>query len=84
MRSVTLYTTERCPRCTAAKALLQRRGIDYEEIDLARDPEGRDALASNTGMFTFPQIVIAGQTLGGFDELASADREGRLRELLVA
>ncbi len=68
----------------AAKALLKRRSVDYEEINLARDPDGRDALASSTGMFTFPQIVIAGQTLGGFDELATADREGRLGELLAA
>jgi glutaredoxin 3 len=68
----------------SAKALLTRRGVDYEEINLARDPDGREALAKVTGMVTFPQIVIDGETLGGFDDLLAADRAGRLRELLVA
>jgi glutaredoxin 3 len=84
MRAVTLYTTDRCSRCVGAKALLKRRGIDYEEINLAKDPDGREELAGKTGMFTFPQIVIDGETLGGFDQLLAADREGRLTELLAA
>jgi glutaredoxin 3 len=84
MRAVTLYTTDRCSRCGGAKALLERRGIDYVEINLAKDPDGREELARKTGMFTFPQIVIDGETLGGFDQLLAADREGRLTELLAA
>jgi glutaredoxin 3 len=81
---VTLYTTESCPFCTSAKALLAKRGISYEEINLARDPDGRAALQARTGMFTFPQIVIGEHPLGGFTELLAADRAGRLSELLVA
>jgi glutaredoxin 3 len=81
---VTLYTTDHCSRCVGAKALLQRRGIDYHEINLARDPDGRDALQQRTGMYTFPQIVIGDETIGGFDELVVADRQGRLRELANA
>ncbi len=84
MRSVILYTTEACPLCTGAKTLLARRGIAYEEINLARDPDGRDELARRTGMITFPQIVIDGQTIGGFEELRAADRDGRLQQLLAA
>ena len=84
MRMVTLYTTDHCARCVNAKALLARRGIGYEEINLAKDPDGRAELAQRTGMFTFPQIVIEGETLGGFDELLAADRQGRLTELFAA
>jgi glutaredoxin 3 len=84
MRQVTLYTTESCPYCASAKALLSRRDIVYEEINLARDPDGRAKLQERTGMYTFPQVIIGEETLGGFAELLAADRAGRLRELLAA
>jgi glutaredoxin 3 len=64
--------------------LLKRRGIEYQEINLAKDPDGRTELSQRTGMVTFPQIVIDEQTLGGFDELLAADRAGRLQQLLAA
>lgn len=84
MRVVMLYTTEQCSRCVSAKALLQRRGIAYREVNLTKDPDGRAELQTRTGMITFPQIVIGEETLGGFDELLEADRAGRLNELLAA
>ena len=84
MKSVTIYTTDHCSLCTSAKALLDRRGIAYEEINLARDADSRDRLSSMTGMFTFPQVVIDQQSIGGFAELLAADRDGRLGELLAA
>ena len=84
MTSVTVYTTDHCSLCVSAKKLLEARGIDYEEINLARDADGRARLSKVTGMFTFPQIVIGEQTIGGFVELLTADREGRLGELLAA
>ena len=84
MKSVTLYTTEFCPFCTSAKTLLNRRQIAYEEINLARDPDGRTQLSELTGMHTFPQILIDGEPIGGFNELLAADRSGRLRELIAA
>ncbi len=84
MKSVTVYTTEHCSRCASAKMLLRRRGIEYEEVNLAKDPDGRLELTQRTGMVTFPQIVIDEQTLGGFDELLAADRAGRLQQLLAA
>jgi glutaredoxin 3 len=84
MRAVTLYTTEPCARCVTAKALLTRRGVAYEEINLAKDPDGRAELAQRTGMTTFPQIVIDGETLGGLDDLVTADKAGRLKVLLAA
>ena len=81
---VTIYTTEPCGYCRTAKALLDKRGIDYQEINLARDPEGRAELVRLTGMMTFPQVIIDGESIGGYQELAQADRAGRLEELVAA
>jgi glutaredoxin 3 len=83
MRSVTVYTTEPCAHCRNAKALLERRGIAYIEVNLAKDPDGRLALAQRTGMMTFPQIVIGNEPLGGLEELLAADRAGRLLQAVV-
>ena len=82
MKPVTMYTTSNCPFCSSAKSLLAKREIEYTEINLARDPDGRDELVEKTGMITFPQILIDGETLGGFQELLAADRAGRLPALL--
>ena len=79
-----MYTTDHCSLCVSAKALLERRGIGYEEVNLARDPDGRAQLQRITGMFSFPQILIGDESIGGFRELLAADREGRLTELLAA
>jgi len=84
MKPVIVYTTDFCPFCRSAKALLEKRGVAYEEINLARDPDSRDQLEKVTGMFTFPQILIGDQAIGGFEELLAADRAGRLTELLAA
>ncbi len=83
MSSVTVYTTHPCPYCSRAKALLDARGIPYEEINLASDPDGRAALVALTGLMTFPQIMIDDRTIGGYDALAAADSSGRLSELLA-
>jgi glutaredoxin 3 len=84
MANVTMYTTDYCPYCKSAKSLMQKRGIEFAEINLARDPDGRDRLSQETGMITFPQIVIGDETVGGFQELLAADKSGRLKQLLAA
>jgi glutaredoxin 3 len=84
MKQVTVYTTDFCPYCTSAKTLLAKRSIEYDEVNLARDPDGRNKLSELTGMITFPQIVIEGESIGGFQELLAADRAGKLSELLAA
>ena len=84
MNRMKVYTTEPCGYCRTAKALLAKRRIAYEEINLARDPEGRAELVRLTGMMTFPQVVIDGQPLGGYQELVRADREGVLADLAEA
>jgi glutaredoxin 3 len=84
MTRLTIYTTEPCGYCRTAKALLDKRSIPYEEINLAKDPLGRSELVKLTGMMTFPQVVIDGEPIGGYQELAQADRAGLLSELAVA
>jgi len=84
MASIVMYSTDRCSFCLRAKALLQARGLAYEEINLERDPDGRAELARRTGMLSFPQILVDDELIGGFMELAAADRSGRLRELADA
>src|SRR3954469_20286789 len=80
MSQITVYTTEPCGYCRVAKALLAKRGVQYEEINLAKDPEGRAELVRLTGMMTFPQVVIDGQSIGGYQELVAFDRAGRVAE----
>jgi glutaredoxin 3 len=84
MSRMKVYTTEPCGYCRTAKALLAKRRIAYEEVNLARDPEGRAELVRLTGMMTFPQVVIDGSPLGGYQELVRADREGALAALAAA
>ena len=84
LKPVTVYTTDQCSRCVTVKKLLTKRGVGYEEINLAKDPDGRAELARRTGMITFPQIVVDGETIGGLDDLIAADRAGRLKMLLAA
>jgi glutaredoxin 3 len=81
---VTVYTTDPCRRCGNAKAILERYGAEYEEVNLAKDPDGRAELARKTGLMTFPQIVVGDHTIGGLDDLREADENGRLSQLLAA
>jgi glutaredoxin 3 len=83
-RKVKLYTTDPCGFCRQAKVLLELRGVEYEEINLAKDPEGRQNLIALTGQMTFPQVVVDGRALGGFRELLEAERDGTLDALLAA
>jgi glutaredoxin 3 len=81
MAKITVYSTDPCSFCLRAKELLKLRGLSFEEINLAKDPAGRLELVEKTGMLSFPQIVVGGEVVGGFQELVQADRSGRLAEL---
>jgi glutaredoxin 3 len=81
---VTIYTTEPCGFCRVAKALLAKRNVAYNEINLAKDPLGRSELVRITGMMTFPQVVIDDEPIGGYQELVAADRAGRLAAITEA
>jgi len=82
MTDIRLYTTEPCGFCRQAKALLDARGYSYEEIDLAKDPQGRELLAARTGRMTFPQVMVGERSVGGFQELLAAHRSDTLDEVL--
>jgi glutaredoxin 3 len=79
---VIVYTTEPCGFCRQAKALLTNRGVDYDEVNLAKSPEGRADLVNRTGQMTFPQVLVGERAIGGFRELLEADRDGTLESLL--
>ena len=81
MSRVTIYTTEPCGFCRVAKSLLAKRRVPFAEVNLAKDPTGRAELVRLTGMMTFPQVVIDGEPIGGYQELVQADRAGRLGDL---
>jgi glutaredoxin 3 len=81
---IVVYTTEPCSFCARVKGLLRARGLDFAEVNLAKNPAGRVELASRTGMMTFPQVLIGEQVLGGYAEVLSALESGRLEELLAA
>jgi len=81
---VTIYTTRACGYCVAAKRLLDRRGVPYEEIDVTADAAKRAWLIEATGRRTVPQIFIGGEPVGGYDELAALERAGRLEAMLGA
>jgi glutaredoxin 3 len=78
-----MYTTAWCGYCVRAKALLEERGIPFEEISLDGDLEFRRKLLDLTGHWTVPQILIDGEPIGGFMELWQLDREGQLEQLAV-
>ncbi len=82
MRDVQVYTTDYCPYCDRAKALLQKRGIEYEEIDVTGDQDLRAWLVKTTGRRTVPQIFIKGEAVGGCDDLYALDRSGELAKKL--
>lgn len=84
MSDVQVYTTDYCPYCRRAKALLTKRGIPFEEIDVTHDEEKRAWLVKTTGRRTVPQIFIKGEPIGGSDDLHALDKSGELTKKLSA
>lgn len=85
MPQVTLYTTSWCPYCAAAKSLLKKKGVAFEDIDVDGKPELRKAMTERAGGRTsVPQIFIGGTHVGGSDDLHALDARGELDKLLLA
>ena len=78
MPEITIYTTRWCGYCVRAKALLDCRGIPYEEIGLDDDPRFRQRLFDLTGGWTVPQILVDGKPIGGYVELWRLDQASKL------
>jgi glutaredoxin 3 len=84
MAKVEIYTTPTCPYCHAAKALLADKGVDYVETTVV-DPAERALMVERAhGRRTVPQIFIGDTHVGGYDDMAALDRQGRLDPLLEA
>ncbi len=84
MARIQVYSTRWCAYCVRAKALLDDKGIPYEEVLLDEEPDFRKRLFERTGGWTVPQIVIDGEPIGGFTELWRLERTGALAERVAA
>jgi len=85
MARVEIYTKFGCPYCSRAKALLESKGVDYEEADISMEAGKRqEMLGRSNGRHTVPQIFIGGRHVGGSDDLAELDRNGQLDPMLEA
>ena len=85
MPKIIIYTTPYCPYCHAAKALLNKKGVTYHEIDVSRDLAERQRMRDKAqGRYTVPQIFFDDVPIGGSDEIHDLDRRGKLDPLLVS
>ncbi|WP_417670271.1 glutaredoxin 3 [Roseibium sp.] len=85
MAEVVIYTRQLCGFCTAAKRLLDKKGVSYTEHDATFDPGLKKQMVQKAnGRATFPQIFIGDTHVGGCDELHELEREGKLDRLLAA
>jgi glutaredoxin 3 len=82
MAKIQIYTTQWCPYCRMAKALLQQKGQSWEEVDVEAEPGRRDEMISRSRRTSVPQIWIGERHIGGYDELAALERAGELDALL--
>lgn len=82
MARVVIYTTNYCPYCTGAKALLRSKGVAFDEIDVTHDPRLRDEMEKLSRRRTVPQIFIDGRAVGGYDDARMLDATGDLDRLL--
>ena len=83
MKKVVIYTTSVCPYCLRAKALFERKGIKYEEINVENDNSLREKMIlAAGGKKTVPQIFIEDIAIGGCDDLYALESQGKLKELV--
>lgn len=81
MSNVTIYTTNFCPYCRAAKRLLDSKSVKYEEIELTENEEIRTKVMEELGWKTVPIILINKKLIGGYDQLRELEKEGKLDEM---
>lgn len=85
MVSITVYSAQGCGYCSAAENLLHRKGIaQWQRIAVDREPGMLEKMIERTGRRTVPQIFIGALHVGGFDDLLTLDRQGKLDDLLNA
>ena len=85
MAKVEMYTTQWCGYCARARALLERKGVEYADYDVDEDSAKRaEARARSGGRTSVPQIFIDGKHIGGSDEMAALEAAGKLDAMLAA
>ena len=85
MPSITIYTKDWCPYCSAAKDLLTGKGVAFDEVNIMGDPAKRSEMVTRSGgRSTVPQIFIGDRHVGGCDDLYALDKRGQLDPLLTA
>ena len=82
MKKIIIYTTSVCPYCVRAKALLDRKGFKYEEIDAENLDVRNEMIKKSGGARSVPQIFIDNQHIGGCDDLHALDMEGKLDKIM--
>lgn len=80
---VVIYVTNYCPYCVRAKALLNKKNVAFQEVNVEERPELRGWIAKRSGQRTVPQIFVNGQPLGGYTDIAALDQHGKLDPLLA-
>jgi glutaredoxin 3 len=84
MSNVTIYTKRGCSYCDSAKALLNKKGVAFDEVNLDGKADVAKALFKRLGRRTVPQIFIGETHVGGCDDLYALERQDRLDALLAA
>lgn len=79
---ITMYASEYCSYCMAARMLLKKKGVDYDEVLVTNDPALREEMERRSNKTSVPQIFIADQAIGGFDELYELEESGELDRML--
>jgi glutaredoxin 3 len=82
MPEVLVYVTRFCPYCVRARALLDRKGVAYRVVDVGTDPRFWAEMERRSRRTTVPQIFIGPHHVGGYDDLAALNADGRLDEFL--
>ncbi|MBI2487911.1 MAG: glutathione S-transferase N-terminal domain-containing protein [Deltaproteobacteria bacterium] len=77
-----IYTTSYCRYCYAAKALLNSKGVKYDEVDVTKDPKMKRKVMEELGWKTVPIILINDRVIGGYDDLRALEEEKKLDEML--
>ena len=83
MSKIQIYTTPICPYCVRAKALLKKKGAEFEEIDVFMDADAREQMEAKSRRRTVPQIFIGETHVGGCDDLYALEHDGKLDPLLA-
>jgi glutaredoxin 3 len=82
MNKVQIYTSNYCPYCIRAKQLLDSKGVEYNEVNLDKNPEKKLETMQMFNWRTVPIILIGDELIGGYDQLVSLERSKKLDELL--